>query len=86
MEQRAYQVMEPIYRGIVIIRQSFPNGCGGESLLFFAHTRGNDGSNVILLLYDTQSPIIGKVQQQVTPLVGLLNVFWHAVGRTVAFS
>ena len=79
--------MKPVNRGIVIIGQSLSHRRGGEGLLFFAHTRGNDGSSIVLELYEAYSPIIDTVRrQQVTSLVSLLDVFRHAVDKTVVFS
>ena len=69
----AYKVMQPIYRGIVIVRQPFSyRRCGQRSFLF-ADVRGDDGLRVFFMLEAIEAVVV--LWEQLRALVGgLLEV------------
>ena len=73
-----YKIMEPVNGSVVIVGESFADRGGGESLLFLADVRGDDGVGVRALLKDAQPPIVEVLGEQVRSLSRVLEIGRHA--------
>jgi len=78
----SHQIMKPIYRGIIVVWKTFPNRGTRKCLLILANVRGYYRLRILLLLYRTQSPVIGNMIEQLCPLSSLFEVLRHALTAT----
>ena len=73
-----YEIVEPVNGGVVVVGESFANGGEGESLLFFADVRGDDGVGVGALLKGAHPPVVEILGEQVRSLRRVLQIGRHA--------
>lgn len=57
----AYQIMEPIYRSVVIVWKAFANGSRRQQLLLFADMGGDEGLGIGLPLYCTKPSVLSLI-------------------------
>ena len=71
--------MKPVYGRVIIVWKTFANGCGGESLLIFAHVRANNRLGFRFVDDCAQPSVIGDMVEQLGALGSLLNVWGHVL-------
>lgn len=74
MMRRAYQIVKPVNGCIIIVRQTFPDGCSSQELLVLADMTGYDGAGICLVLYCTKTPIVGQTREEMRAFGSMLWV------------